>query len=644
MGKIVNYISRLNNIEYQRDNQFFSFIFLINHSSQIIMKKIKTFYLTILFGCILFTGAHSQVTYNSTDFADVDDNFMVSKANSGQLLFYDFQQTGADHVWLYDTLSANTQKYQTYIDPDNSGYKNFWIMDCTAGGGGAMWCNNAWNDTTNLCMISEDTLVIGPLSLSNIASLYKKNPQVLEKSITGMTVGFGSLPIKMITNYISADTIFKFPMQYLNNDSVNSAYNIDFNSIGVDIIIKNNQIRVNYVEGWGSLSTPYKTYSSVLKMKTLIYHNDSVFLYGTPTPPNQTVDVIYQWFDPAFGISVLTVEGKIAGSTETYSSASYIDSVRCLQPNAYFAYIPLVPYLNENGNADVTFTNLSNNSDIYDWDFGDGSTSVQTNPTHTFTSAGTFPVQLVAANSVCSPYLYDTLIIPIVVKNPVQNITVDLKVFLEGAFNGTDMNTSLNSGYLLPLMQPYNVTPWLYPGTETVPSIPNSNIVDWILVEFRDAADAASATAVTRIARQAGFLLNNGSIVGTDGISPLVLSVSVTYNLFAIVWHNNHLGVISASPLTEAGGIYSHDFTTGSAQAYGNVNAHKQLAADKWGMFSGDGDASNTVNTTDKTVVWKPNAGKNGYLNADFNRNGQVNNHDKNDKWLPNQGKSCQVP
>ncbi len=35
-------------------------------------------------------------------------------------------------------------------------------------------------------------------------------------------------------------------------------------------------------------------------------------------------------------------------------------------------------------------------------------------------------------------------------------ITLDLKVFLEGPFNGTMMNTTLNTQNMIPLSQPYN--------------------------------------------------------------------------------------------------------------------------------------------------------------------------------------------
>jgi hypothetical protein len=41
--------------------------------------------------------------------------------------------------------------------------------------------------------------------------------------------------------------------------------------------------------------------------------------------------------------------------------------------------------------------------------------------------------------------------------------------------------------------------------------------VDWVLVEFRDATTTASATAT--IARQAAFLLSDGSITAMDGSS-----------------------------------------------------------------------------------------------------------------------------
>jgi PKD repeat protein len=53
----------------------------------------------------------------------------------------------------------------------------------------------------------------------------------------------------------------------------------------------------------------------------------------------------------------------------------------------------------------VYTNNLSSNANAYLWNFGDGSTpNTQTNPTHTYTQAGTYPLTLIAYNNTPSPF------------------------------------------------------------------------------------------------------------------------------------------------------------------------------------------------------------------------------------------------
>jgi poly-gamma-glutamate capsule biosynthesis protein CapA/YwtB (metallophosphatase superfamily) len=228
------------------------------------------------------------------------------------------------------------------------------------------------------------------------------------------------------------------------------------------------------------------------------------------------------------------------------------------------------------------------------------------------------------------------------VYGPAHNILVDLKVFLEGPFNGTDMDTDLAGMDDFPLNQPYNENPWNYQSNESATTIP-ADVVDWVLVELRDATDAATATAATRIARQAAFLMSDGNIRFLDGTSIQQFeNLTIQHSLFAVIYHRNHLASMSANPIIESAGIYTYDFTNGEGQAYNN--GQKEIALGIWGMFAGDADASGLIEEADKTSVWDLLTGKSGYWNSDLNMDSQSNNKDKNDYWLPNLGEEGQVP
>ncbi|MBN3034643.1 MAG: hypothetical protein JW861_03600 [Bacteroidales bacterium] len=224
-------------------------------------------------------------------------------------------------------------------------------------------------------------------------------------------------------------------------------------------------------------------------------------------------------------------------------------------------------------------------------------------------------------------------------------VQLDLKAFLQGPFSGTTMNTFLNIYGYIPASQPYNMPPYNYNGTETASPIPNADVTDWVLIELRETTGPAStALPSTMVGRQAGFILKNGSIVAADGSSLMEFDLTITGNLFVVIWHRNHLGVMSSDPLSKAGNIYSYDYTTGSTKVYGGMNGHREIAPGIWGMIAGDGDCDGQVTSADKVEVWIPQSGSSGYLQADFNLNGNVENGDKIECWGVNAGMGCQVP
>ena len=54
------------------------------------------------------------------------------------------------------------------------------------------------------------------------------------------------------------------------------------------------------------------------------------------------------------------------------------------------------------GPCAIVFTNQSSGATSYEWDFGDGNTSSEINPTHSYQSPGTYTVKLTAIVEGCA--------------------------------------------------------------------------------------------------------------------------------------------------------------------------------------------------------------------------------------------------
>ena len=285
----------------------------------------------------------------------------------------------------------------------------------------------------------------------------------------------------------------------------------------------------------------------------------------------------------------------------------------------------------ENGNPLENFTCAFIKDGIL---YGSAKTNSSGNATVTFDPLFSEPgtAQLIVSGYNCLPDTFDSTIVPD------NRFFIDVKVFLEGPFNGTDMNP----GAALPVEQPFNTAPWNYAGSESVSTVP-ADVVDWVLIELRDTTQASFASGNTEIAAQAAFLLTDGSVVDTDGISLPQFDVAIEHNLFVVIHHRNHLDVISANSPAKSGDTYSYDFTVSSSQALG-TGSQKELVTSVFGMYSGDCNADGTIDETDKITGWNQNTGKAGYYSSDLNLDGQSDNPDKNEFLIMNFGKESGVP
>jgi PKD repeat protein len=121
--------------------------------------------------------------------------------------------------------------------------------------------------------------------------------------------------------------------------------------------------------------------------------------------------VVYN--EPGLVSVSLNINGSV---TETKTGYITVNAA----PTAEFSY-------SSNG-LTVEFTNLSGNATSYVWDFGDGNTSIENNPTHTYATAGTFEVTLDASYMDCSDSETHTVIVPLVGLNATGS-TGEIKVF-----------------------------------------------------------------------------------------------------------------------------------------------------------------------------------------------------------------------
>ena len=141
-------------------------------------------------------------------------------------------------------------------------------------------------------------------------------------------------------------------------------------------------------------------------------------------------------------------------------------------------------------------------------------------------------------------------------------LSISVKIFLEGPYSasGDSMATDISGD--IPLSQPYSDAAYSgtsleYAGTESVGAIP-TGVVDWVLVELRTGTPGSQTIEAT----QAAFLLKDGSIVATDGSSPLNFDSLSEDDYHVVVYQRNHLGVMTMSPVTLSASTTAYDFSS----------------------------------------------------------------------------------
>jgi hypothetical protein len=221
-------------------------------------------------------------------------------------------------------------------------------------------------------------------------------------------------------------------------------------------------------------------------------------------------------------------------------------------------------------------------------------------------------------------------------------VSLKAKVFLGGTFNITTnkMNDDLRTANIIPLTAPYTNLGYtqIGGGNETTTSAvinqnSSNNVVDWILVELRNANNTA-----TIVATRAGLLRQNGDIVDTDGVSPLKFNQLSAGNYFVVIRHRNHLGFRTLNSIALSQNVTDLNFTNNATPLYGST-PQNHIGNGIFSMIAGDANRDGSIDAFD-SIVWENQNGlfDDYTLNGDYNMDGSVDALDSI-VWEINNGK-----
>lgn len=171
--------------------------------------------------------------------------------------------------------------------------------------------------------------------------------------------------------------------------------------------------------------------------------------------------------------------------------------------------------------------------------------------------------------------------------------TLNVSIFLEGLFNGTEMNkVNGSNGYY-------------FPGL----------IADQVVVELHNAAFPYSLAA-------GPFTV----ALNINGTAALTLPASMAASYFIVIKHRNSIETWNGNPVPFGSGSVSYNFTSAAGQAYGN---NLKLISGKYVIYSGDVNQDGNVDTADLSPI--DNDSYNfltGYRSTDINGDGVIDTGD----------------
>ena len=157
-----------------------------------------------------------------------------------------------------------------------------------------------------------DTIGAGPITLTNVYSFYTNSSKVFKTE--GIGYQYSGFPLASM--YKDEDEIYQFPLNYGDKDT--STFNFKFSIPGDLFALVQDGTRYNDADGWGTIKTPFKEYTNVLRLRTYVDEIDTVTSqFGRFPLPRKTLS--YKWLSLSERIPVMEVSGTVNAITGAFT-------------------------------------------------------------------------------------------------------------------------------------------------------------------------------------------------------------------------------------------------------------------------------------------------------------------------------------
>lgn len=341
---------------------------------------------------ILHGSVSAQIQITSASMPSIGDTIRYSVSNSAGL---NYTVTGTNYSWDFRNLNLISQDLYRFQALSSTPYAGLAFTGMPVGAIGYKVA---------------DSLGTGQIGLKNIYNFYDKKSSGWSTVGTGFTLSAVPFPAGGV--YSDKDEIYTFPLNYGDKDSTTFQVTTLLGNLLFNLgSFTQKGYRLNHVDGWGTISTPYDSAIPCLRVRSVVMERDSISLSSPAFNQGFSANrVEYRWLSTTEKIPVLEVTGTQAGSIFIPGQIRYRDTYRnppplLFAPNAGFT-LNRTMGLEDTDTFKFISTSTPSAGLQHRWEFipsagvqyAGGTDSISANPKVLFDLPGKYSVRLTCSN------------------------------------------------------------------------------------------------------------------------------------------------------------------------------------------------------------------------------------------------------